>query len=121
MAKLPNCQYAEVDIVKLESYCLNLNHVAKVPGKSSGRDHALVFQRVLGIEQHHANVLKNELLKIAQELDATEKNADKHGQRYEIRFPMTGPSGRTAEVISAWILEWEGRGPRLSSCYVAGN
>lgn len=43
-----------------------------------------------------------------------------HGQKYELKGCLTGPAGKSAEIVTAWIiLEGESR-PRLITAYPGG-
>ena len=51
---------------------------------------------------------------------AVPKLKDVFGQRYELRFVMTGPNGKLAEVLSAWIVRADEDFPRLTNFYIKG-
>jgi ribonucleotide reductase alpha subunit len=67
--------------------------------------------------QSDAEFLREELLRAAREADATEGDADRHGERYILDFELA-LQNRRAVVRSAWIIR-RGEGfPRLTSCFV---
>ena len=43
--------------------------------------------------------------------------ASEHGQKYEIRGIRTGPSGRSAEIVSVWIILSGENVPRFVTAY----
>lgn len=110
LAKLPNCEYAIVEIAKLRDYCLSLDHLR-------GRHKARVFQSALGLTADHAEALRDALISAARSYEATSTGLDEYGQRYMLDFPMSGPSGR-AVIRSSWIIRVDEDFPRLASCYV---
>lgn len=108
---LPNSEAAVVDLGKLFNYCLNPEH-------PKGGHKARVFSSVLGLTQQNGLYLQQALLDAAQRHEAIPKLADEHGERFEVRFLLTGPNGNTAEVISGWIVDAGETFPRLISCYL---
>jgi hypothetical protein len=76
--KLPNGDRANVDIRKLEEYCLNSQH-------TRGRHKARVFASV-GIREVDAEELRTALLDVASSAEARLGLANPHGQRYVVRF-----------------------------------
>jgi len=101
-----------VDIVKLRDYCLSDTH-------PRGRHKARVFRSRLGLTSANSEMLRRALLEAAQnradELQSGE--ADEHGQRYILDFPMTTSTG-SATIRSAWIV-LEGEDVlRLVTCYL---
>jgi hypothetical protein len=108
--KLPGGERAVVEIAKLRDYCLNPSH-------SRGRHKARIFAAVLGLTQADAEFLRQELLRAAREVTATEGDADEYGDRYVVDFELTR-NERRAAVRSGWIIR-RGEGfPRLTSCFI---
>lgn len=108
--KLPNGDQALVDDRKLWAYILSPQH-------PHGRDHALLFKTLLGIDLSNWKELKSELLRAAREEDATLGRLSPFGQKYEVRFSMTGPRGRYT-VLSVWMLAAGESTPRLVTAYI---
>jgi hypothetical protein len=106
--KLPNGEYAFVDIRKLQAYCLNPQH-------SRGRNKARVFASV-GIEAD-AEELRAALLAAAGNAEARLGIANIYGQRYIVDFDLVR-QGRTMRIRSTWIVRIGEDLPRLTSCYV---
>jgi len=44
-----------------------------------------------------------------------------YGEKYEIRGMITGPSGRSAEIVTAWIVLKGEEFPRFITAYPGGN
>jgi hypothetical protein len=107
--KLPNGEFAIVDIRKLQAYCLNLQHFR-------GRNKARVFA-AFGILQADAEELRAALLTAANSADARPGAANVYGQRYIVDFDLVR-HGKTARIRSTWIVRIGEGLPRLTSCYV---
>src|SRR6266542_6073637 len=95
--RLPNGEKAVVDDVKLLQYILN-------PAHPHGRTHAHLFDRLLGINLTNADVLRQALLEAAVSGDAIAGASSSFGQKFEIRFSLTGPRG-AYNVLSVWMVE----------------
>jgi hypothetical protein len=108
--KLPNCDRAVVDLVKLRDYCLSKVH-------PRGKHKARVFRAALGLTVEDTEELWQALLDAAWTSEATKGEADQWGQRYTLDFQMTR-AGRSAWVRSGWIVLAREDFPRLTSCYV---
>jgi hypothetical protein len=85
--QLPNGDKAVIDERKLWGYALN-------PGHPHGSQHATLFKHLLGIDLSNWRLLSAELARAARSEDATIGKTSSYGEKYEIRFPMTGPRGR---------------------------
>jgi len=108
---MPNPERAVVALEKLVNYCLSPQH-------PRGRHKARVFAAAIGLTAEHAEALRQALLRAASRPDAVEAERDSYGQRYVIDFDMTGPSGATASIRSAWIVLTGEDYPRFLACYV---
>jgi len=102
---LPNHQNAVIPREKLERYSLDSAHVSSAFGKSSGKDKARVFKAVLGFVKEDWELLKNCILEELPYSEATVEDEDEHGKRYTVTVSITGPSGNTAAVLTAWIIK----------------
>jgi hypothetical protein len=107
---LPNFENAFIPEAKIVGYALNPDH-------DVGRHKARVFSSVLGITQDNASVLYSAIHAGLKSAPSVKKHADKHGQRYEVDIPVTGPAG-SAMVRTGWIVQKEGSVPQLTSAYV---
>lgn len=107
--QIPNCERAIVDILKLQDYCLNPEHLR-------GRHKARVFRSALGLTTDDADLLRDALLDVVCN-DAVLGEQDEYGQRYVLDFTMRVKE-REAAVRSTWIIRSGEDFPRLTSCYV---
>jgi hypothetical protein len=94
--KLPNGTRAVVEDDKLRDYVLNASHPV-------GRHHAILFQKLLGINWANAQVLKQALLTAAIEEDVTREIPTPFGLKYEMRFVVRGPRG-VKDLLAVWII-----------------
>lgn len=108
--KLPNCEKAYVDDLKLIAYCLDPEH--KV-----GKHKARVFQSVLNINLDNFYILKQAILEAAIIQEAIFTNKIAYGELYNMDFDLTH-LGRTATVRTAWIIKNEEDFPRLTTCFI---
>lgn len=108
----PPAQAVEVDLVKLTHYALDPEH-------DVGGHKALVFQSALGITADDAILLRDELLRVANDpgVIPVEGVRTAYGQLYRIDFPMTTPTG-TATIRSGWIIHHGQTVFRLTTCFV---
>ena len=101
---LENYQNAIIPREKLEKFCLDPQHVSRPYGRSSGKDKARVFRAALGFEQADWELLKQSILDALPYCEATLRNEDEYGKRYNVELPITGPNGNTVTVLTAWIV-----------------
>ena len=111
MMKLPHGDEALVEDGKLRDYVLNPRHPV-------GRHHARLFERLLGIRVSNAEFLKEALRAAAGSKDVHSEVVTPYGRKYEVRFELTGPSGRSRRVVSVWIVDEGSDRPRLVTCFV---
>lgn len=97
----PECggipEHAELVIskAKVRDYLLSPSH-------SVGR-HKARFFRSLGYGQHHWTVLTEQLLNQARS-NQGEIIESEYGRKYLFRGVLKGPNGRSATLVSVWIL-----------------
>jgi hypothetical protein len=80
--KLPNPEWAVVDIVKLRNYCLSTEH-------RRGQHKARVFAAALDLTAENAEELQTVLLEAVRIYEAVATEEDQYGQRFVLDFPMT--------------------------------
>ena len=110
MPKLPNVERAVVEIEKLRDYSLNPTHEV-------GKHKARVFAAALGLTVEDAAWLREAILRLVREAEATDGAASPFGQKYVVDLEITR-GALTAPVRTAWIVEYGTDFPRLTSCYV---
>lgn len=115
---LPNYEAAVIPPEKLTMYALNPTHTTHVWGKSSGSDKARVFKSVLGFDKDNWDLLRERVLAELPFHEAAEGHKDEYGQRYTVVMPITGANGRTADVLTAWIIRSPGAAPTLTTIRV---
>lgn len=106
--------FAKIPDEKLTGYALN-------PNASDGGFKARAFNEVLGYNLENYTELKQKIIENFREDRLVYKREDKFGKRYELVMKITGPNGRTANVLTAWIIEKDGSEPRLTSLYITNK
>jgi len=104
--------YEEVGIPreKLEGYCLNPEHPI-------GKHHAIVFKSALGFDQSNWQILAGLIIEQLPYCEAVLGIKDGYGQRYNVIMSITGPNGKTADVLTAWIVDIGQDHPRFVTAY----
>jgi hypothetical protein len=106
--RLPNHDKAVVPQAKVAAYLLSVTHIV-------GR-HKAVFFASLGYRQSHWQILERDIRSLAaQDVQSTETT--RYGQKYEVRGSITGPNGRAARIVTAWIVRTGEDFPRLLTAY----
>ncbi len=103
--------FAKIPDEKLTEYALNMEH-------PTGKYKAEAFKEALGYTQETYADLKAKILDSFNENELVYKREDKYGKRYEQIMQITGPNGKTANVLTAWIKDDDNAEPRLTSIYV---
>ena len=98
---------AQIPKAKLTEYALN---PLKAPDK------AKAFKIALGYDLDNFEELMTNIRENIDESRFIEKGDLGHGMRYEYIMKIKGPNGKTANVLTAWIQDGEGK--RLTSIYV---
>lgn len=95
------------------------------PAHPSGGPKATAFRKMLGIRKEHADLVEKQVMGWLSHLPAVPGKADKHGERFNVYVPVTGPNGRTVDVMTAWIYERNVKNgriistkPRLTNCFI---
>lgn len=107
--QIPNAENAVVDIRKLRSYCLSLEH-------DDGKHKARLFSSILGMTSKNAEELRRILLEVVKTQEARLGRSDEFGQRYTLDFTLEW-QGKSATVRSGRIIEYGSNTPRLTTCY----
>ena len=111
--QIPNAHRAVIESVKLHDYLLSGSH-------SVGRFKAPFFL-ALGYSAEDWPRLEADFRTQHLAQDATLGERTRYGQKYEIRATLVGPSGRSAEVVSAWIVRSGEDFPRFVTAYPEGG
>jgi hypothetical protein len=107
--KLPKPECALVDIEKVRDYLLSSTHPI-------GQSKATFFVG-LGYRQTDWVHLHRDLLAIAQLDTATQGRFARYGNKYEVRAILVGPSGRSATVLTVWIVRHGEDFPRFITAF----
>lgn len=108
--RLPNAGRAELDIRKLDAYCLSETH-------PRGSNKARVFKATLGISTPDAHWLRLAILRGVVDADAEPVASDQFGHRYRVDIPMLRQE-RQCVVRTVWIVAAEEETPRFVTCWV---
>lgn len=102
---LPNADRAIVDPTKIREYLLSASHPV-------GRFKAAFFNS-LGYSENQWEVLRNQVLALAQIGTALPGRPHSHGKMFTLDGILDGPIGRSATVRTVWILRIGEDVPRL--------
>ena len=94
--QIPNADRAVIDPVKLHGYLLSRSHPV-------GRFKA-VFFHALGYSPEKWHQLEADLRSQHLSRDGTLEGEIPYGEKYSIRATLVGPSGRSADVVSIWVV-----------------
>ncbi|HEX7075607.1 MAG TPA: hypothetical protein VF226_16330 [Hyphomicrobiaceae bacterium] len=106
--KLSHIESATIPPEKVRDYLLSQNHAID--------RYKTVFFRSLGCDQANWEALADDLRSLLTS-DAAQIGITEYGVKYEIRGAITGPKGRTANVITAWIILSGEDAPRFVTAY----
>jgi hypothetical protein len=100
---------ALIEPAKVRDYLLSDSHPI-------GRFKAAFF-RSMGYSSAEWQLLERDLRALVAASDAVRGQATPHGQKYEVRGILQGPSGRAAALITVWIVLAGEDAPRLVTAY----
>ncbi|RCX22949.1 minor capsid protein 2 [Fontibacillus phaseoli] len=103
---LPSYENARISEDKLAGYALNPAHIV-------GKNKAVVFEKVLGYNVNNWMDLRDDILRNLPNYESVEKGRNNFGSKFEVVMPLTGPSGRTADVTTGWQIDEGTDFPRL--------
>ena len=110
---LPNAHLAEIDPLKLHGYLLSTSHEV---GQFKAR-----FFMALGYAASDWLTLEADL-RIQHLTQPAEPGAtNPMGQTFTIRAILTGPDGRSANVISVWLVRADSGIPHFVTAYPGGE
>ena len=107
--RLPNAEKAVVDEAKVRGYLLAPEHPV-------GRFKAAFF-RSLGYTTADWQRLQDALLSHAQTGDASPEPSSTYGQKFRIRAMLQGLAGRSAVIVSIWIIRPGDDQPRFVTAF----
>ena len=109
MNTLPNADNVIIPIEKLTNYSLDFD---KDPNK------AIAFKLALGYTKNDADKLIENICQSINKYNAVSKGNNGYGELYEVVMNITGENGKTANVLTSWIIENGLKVPRLTNVYV---
>lgn len=107
--KLPAGERAVIEPAKIRDYLLSTSHPV-------GRFKAPFFAS-LGYTSANWHRLDEDLRGLAVSGDAELGRDSPYGQKYEIRGTLKGPSGKSAEVLTVWIVLFGGDVPQFVTAF----
>ena len=106
---MPNADRSVVEPAKVRDYLLSASHPV-------GRFKATFF-RSIGYDADGWEVLSDDLLAIARSAEAAPAESSPFGQKFEVRATLTSPLGRTASVVTVWIVRATEDFPRFVTAF----
>ena len=106
---LPNADRAIIDAAKIRDYLLSEIHPV-------GRFKAAFFI-ALGYSTDRWELLRDDLLEVARGNPAASGKPSPFGQTFKVDGILTGPSGRSADVGSVWIIRATEDSPRFVTAF----
>lgn len=107
--KLPRYEEAVIPEAKFNKYALN-------PDGDANK--ARAFKEALGYDMSNYKDLIENIRENLPKFEAKEKGDSGFGMRYEVKMQLTGPNGKTADVLTAWINDKNSTEMRLTSAYI---
>ena len=106
---MPNADKAVIERRKLTDYLLSPTH-------HRGRYKANFF-RELGYSAENWHTLERDLRKLILAYGVTRSRGSLWGQKFSVEGPVEGPNGKTARVVTVWIILTGEHIPRLVTAY----
>ena len=107
--KLPGGEGAVIEDRKIRDYLLSDSHPV-------GRFKAAFF-RQLGYGPENVGAFKEALRAVAVDGEVATVTDFPFGRKYLIPWVLAGPSGRSARVVTVWLVALAGGRPRLITVY----
>ena len=116
MSALPTCERAFIEDGKLLDYALS-------PRSDRGQHKARVFGSALGFNLSNWQELRQAVLSALPGQEAALTGENIFGRKYQVMLPITGPNGRTVDVLTVWQFDRQADGtladaPRLVTIYI---
>lgn len=105
---LPDRKRAFIPSAKLLNYLLSLSHPA---GRSKAR-----FLLAAGYRPESPEILEQDLLSIANEVEVADVERSAHGMKYVIEGKVEAPRGHLIRLRTIWIIEGN-QSPRFVTAY----
>jgi hypothetical protein len=109
MEILPRHDEAVIPVNKFMKHCLD---------PEGDYDKAVAFDLALGYNKSNANRLIANIRHNLPNFPAMPKGDAGFGMKYEVVMNLTGPNGKTAKVLTAWIDDSKSKEMRLTNAYI---
>lgn len=107
--RLPAAERVVIEPAKIRDYLLSTSHPV-------GRFKAPFFAS-LGYTSNNWRRLREDLHSLAVTGNADLGKNSPYDQKYEIRGTLKGPSGRSADVLTVWIILFGGDEPQFVTAF----
>ncbi len=107
--KLPAAERSVIEAAKIRDYLLSTSHPV-------GRFKTPFFTG-LGYTRANWPRLEADLRNLAVTGDAQHGQPSPYGQKYEIRGILKGPSGKSAKILTVWIILVGGDAPQFVTAF----
>lgn len=113
---MPNRELAKTSLDKFTKYSLDPNNP-----KASGKPEA--YRRGLGYTKENAVELRDKIhaAVTSGSICPYEIETSNYGAKYKYRIPITGPNGKTKNVIAVYQIDSGADEPRLITNYLEGR
>ena len=111
--RLPRHEEAVIPAAKLRDYLLSSSH-------PDGRSKAL-FLAKLGYSPKRWKDLEQELRRLIACNRVRALSLSPYGQKYMVSGTIRGPWGRSARIVTIWIVIYSGGPPRFVTAYPASR
>jgi len=110
--KIPNADKAIIDPDKLSDYILSPKHPV-------GRFKAAFFER-LGYSLEKWKILERDLRNQILSQDCLGTEDTRYGRKFIIEGFISGPSQKTAKIVTVWVIIKGESNPRFITAYPGG-
>lgn len=116
VSTMPNCSQALTPLEKFSNYSLD-------PSNPNSKGKAEAYKRALGYTKANANELRDKIHEAVSSGSCKpyEVSQTQYGTKYKYRVPITGPNGKTKNVIAVYQIDKGEKYPRLITNYVEGK
>ena len=106
---IPGAERAVIDPAKIRDYLLSTSHPV-------GRFKAAFFAR-LGYRSTDWQRLEADLRNLLTAHEGQAGQRSGYGRKYEVRGMLTGPSGKSASLVSVWMIPSGGDVPHFVTAF----
>jgi len=120
---VPGSPLVGVDKASFDKYG-KLSRYSLDPDNPGGKDKARKWKAAIGATQEHADMIHDQVMAFLPYAEAVPIGRDKYGERFKVMAPVSGPNGKTVDVVTGWIYDMDESGrkismrPRLTTIYI---